>query len=188
MPRLAAFNNVSLDGFFTDAKGDMNWAHKGSDDPEFTAFVAGNATGGGALLLGRVTHDMMAAFWPTPMAEQMMPVVAKGMNSMPKYVLSRSVRQSAWKNCTFLAGEIVEAMRTLKAATGPDIAILGSGSIVSQLTAAGLIDEYQVVVNPIVLGGGRTMFGIVAAPVSLTLTESRAFPNGKVFLRYTAGA
>ncbi|MFL5606068.1 MAG: dihydrofolate reductase family protein, partial [Gemmatimonadaceae bacterium] len=86
MRRLTVFNNVSLDGYFTDAKGDMSWAH--NNDPEWNAFAAENASGGGALLLGRITYDLMASFWPTPRAMQAMPEVAKGMNRMPKVVFS----------------------------------------------------------------------------------------------------
>src|SRR4051812_38006346 len=65
MPRLSVFESISLDGYFTDAQGDMSWAHAGSDDAEFGQFVAGNARGGGALLFGRITYEMMASFWPT---------------------------------------------------------------------------------------------------------------------------
>ena len=86
MPRLNMFNNVSLDGYFTDSNNDMSWAHAGADDPEVRDFTAGNAKGAGALVFGRVTYQMMAGFWPTPMAAQMMPEVAAGMNRAQKYV------------------------------------------------------------------------------------------------------
>ncbi len=66
MPRLSVFNSVSLDGFIADAKGDMSWAHPRAADAEWDAFVAGNASGGGVLVFGRVTYDLMAGFWPTP--------------------------------------------------------------------------------------------------------------------------
>ena len=78
MTRLNMFNSVSLDGYFTDSSNDMSWAHAGGGDKEFQDFVAGNAQGKSALIFGRVTYEMMAAFWPTPMAAQMMPEVAAG--------------------------------------------------------------------------------------------------------------
>ncbi len=82
MPSISSFISLSLDGCYADANGDMSWAH--SQDPEQQAFTNSNAKGGGRLVFGRATYDMMAAFWPTPAAAQMMPEVAKGMNAMPK--------------------------------------------------------------------------------------------------------
>lgn len=182
MRRLIAFEQVSLDGFFVDARGDMSWAHK--QDPEWNEFAARNASGDGALVFGRVTYEMMAGFWPTPAALERAPVVAEGMNRMPKYVCSRTMKQASWSNTTLLHGDLVDEVRKLKAQPGPGLAILGSGSIVSQLTQAGLIDELQVVVNPIVLGRGRTLFEGVNESIRLKLTSSRAFGNGNVVLCY----
>lgn len=186
MARLSVFNNASLDGYFTDAEGDMSWAYAGGDDPEWQAFVAGNAGSGGALLLGRITYDMMAGFWPTPAAAASMPAVAVGMNRMRKYVASRTMRDAAWANTTVLEGALPNAVRDLKAASADDIVILGSGSIVAQLMAARLIDGIQVVINPIVLGSGRTMFAGLPEAVHLKLVRSRSFANGKLVLDYEA--
>lgn len=184
MRKLVVFNHVSLDGFFTDARGDMSFAHKDPADAEWNAFVAGNASSNGMLLFGRVTYDMMAGFWPTPMAAQMMPEVAAGMNAMPKAVFSRTMSKAAWQNTTLLKGDLADVVRRLKAAPGPDMTILGSGTIVSQLTQLRLIDAYQIVVNPVVLGRGRTMFDSVTERAPLTLTGTRAFGNGAVLLNY----
>jgi len=184
MRKLSVFNHVTLDGFFTDQHGDMSFAHRPGPDPEWDAFVEGNAGGGGILLFGRKTYDMMAGFWPTPMAAQMMPTVAERMNNLPKIVFSRTMRQAAWNNTTLLTGDLAAEVRTLKQEPGEDMVILGSGSIVSQLTALRLIDAYQFVVDPVVLGRGRTMFDTVTDKVSLRLTGSRAFGNGNVLLSY----
>ena len=184
MPKVVVFNHVSLDGYFTDAKGDMGFAHKDPGDAEWNAFVAGNAGGNGMLLFGRVTYDMMAGFWPTPMAAQMMPEVAAGMNTLPKVVFSRTITKATWQNTTLLKGDLAEEIRRLKAAAGPDMTILGSGTIVSQLTQLRLIDAYQIMVNPVVLGGGRTMFDGVTDRASLTLSSTRAFKNGSILLNY----
>lgn len=184
MPRLNMFNSVSLDGYFTDSSSDMSWAHAGGDDAEFRAFVAGNAKGGSALVFGRVTYEMMASFWPTPVAAAQMPEVAAGMNRAAKYVFSRRLEKAEWINTTVLQGEPVAEIAKLKRAG--DLTILGSGSIVKQLAAANLIDDYQLMVCPVVLGSGRTLFdGIPGRPV-LKLVNSRTFRNGKVFLHYTA--
>jgi dihydrofolate reductase len=182
MRRVHVFNNISLDGFFTDAKGDMSWAHK--QDDEWNAFASGNASGQGELLFGRVTYEMMAAFWPTPEAAQMLPEVAAGMNAMRKTVFSRTLDTVTWKNTTLVKGDLVTEVDRLKRQSGPDMVILGSGTIVSQLTQARLIDEYQVVLNPVVVGQGRTLFETVEGRVSLRLTKTRVFTNGNVVLWY----
>jgi len=184
MRKLAVFNHVSLDGYFVDANGDMSWARAHQQDPEWNAFVAENASGSGALVFGRITYEMMARFWPTPMAIEMMPAVAAGMNTMPKYVFSRTLHEASWSNTTLVKADLVTAVRALKLESGPGMVILGSGSVVAQLAPAGLIDEYQVVVNPIVLGRGRTMFDGVAEKLPLQLTRTRAFGNGNVLLCY----
>jgi dihydrofolate reductase len=186
MRRLTVFNNVSLDGYFTDADGDMSWAH--NDDPEWNAFASENASGGGALLLGRVTYELMASFWPTPRAMEMMPEVAKGMNSMPKLVVSRTLREPAWSNTTLVKSDLPAAVRQLKGEPGPDIAILGSGSIVSQLAQERLIDEFQIVVHPIALGSGRTLFEGLHGTLRLERTKSRSFGNGNVLACYEPAA
>lgn len=184
MPRLLAFENLSIDGYFADANGDVNWAHAAQADPEFAAFVSGNAQGGGMLLFGRRTYDIMVSFWPTPAATQSMPDVAEGMNRMPKVVFSRTLTSSPWNNTSVVNEDIIEAVRNLKAGTGPDMCILGSGTIVSQLAGAGLIDEIQLVVNPIVLGAGKPLFTGLASQLNMTLTTSRTFKNGNVLHCY----
>jgi dihydrofolate reductase len=182
MRRLIAFEQVSLDGFFVDARGDMSWAHK--QDAEWNEFAAGNAKGGGALLFGRVTYEMMASFWPTEAARQRMPEVAEGMNNLPKVVFSRTLKEAAWRNTRLVKDDMVGAVRRMKAEPGPGMVILGSGSVVSQLADAGLIDELQIVVNPIVLGGGRTLFESVKRNVTLKRVGVRSFGNGNVVLSY----
>lgn len=182
MPRLMAFEQVSLDGFFVDAKGDMSWAHK--QDPEWNEFTAQNASGGGALLFGRVTYEMMASFWPTPQARESMPAVAEGMNNLPKVVFSRTLHEASWKNTRLVKGDMLAAVRRMKKESGPDMVILGSGSVVSQLAEAGLIDALQIVVNPIVLGKGRTLFQTVTRQVPLERVGVRPFANGNVVLSY----
>lgn len=159
----------------------MRWAKREADDPDVEAFTNENAKGGGELLFGRVTYEMMAAFWTTEMAKRSMPVVAEQMNALPKVVFSRTLKTPAWQN-TRVVDELVESVRAMKAKAGPDMAVLGSGDVVRQLAAARLIDEYQVVVNPIVLGAGRTLFEGVSQ--DLRLVRSRVFASGKVFLAY----
>jgi len=182
MRQLRSYTSISLDGFFTDARNDMSWAHKRDD--EWNAFASSNAGGDGALMFGRVTYEQMKAFWPTPQAAQMLPEVAKGMNAMPKYVVSRTLDASDWQNTTVLKGDLLAQVQALRATDGPDLVILGSGSVVSQLTEARLIDEYQLVLTAVVLGKGRTPFQTLSDPRTFTLTKTKSFKNGNVVLWY----
>jgi dihydrofolate reductase len=182
MRKLIVFNMVSLDGFFVDGKGDMSWAHK--NDAEWNTFVSGNASGSGLLVFGRITYQLMASYWPTPMALQNSPIVAKGMNEMPKIVFSRTLDNTSWSNTKLIKGDLAAEVRKLKQESGPDMVILGSGTIVSQLAQQSLIDEYQLAVSPIVLGKGRTLFEGVKEKLNLRLARSRTFGNGTVFACY----
>jgi dihydrofolate reductase len=183
MRQLNVFNNISLDGFISDARGDMSWAHQ--QDPEWLAFTKENASGGeSAFLFGRVTYEMMASFWPTPAATQALPEVAAKMNASQKIVCSRTLEQPAWQNTRLLKGDLVSEVRKLKQESGPGLLIMGSASIVGQLSQAGLIDSYQLVVHPLVLGAGKSLFAGLKEPLNLKLTKSRAFGNGRVVLWY----
>jgi dihydrofolate reductase len=188
MRRLTVFNNVTLDGYFSDRNGDISWAHKDQHDAEWKAFVEGNANPGGPLLFGRITYELMASFWPTPLATEFDPVVAESMNNLPKVVFSRTLDKVSWRNSKVVKGDLATEVRRMKQEQGKDMVILGSGSIVAQLTREGLIDEYQVVVNPVVLGQGRTMFEGLAERLNLKLTRSRVFSNGNVLLCYEPAA
>jgi len=182
MRQLIVFNHVSLDGYFVDANGDMSWAHK--QDPEWNAFVQGNASGGGELVFGRITYEMMASFWPSPQAIQTMPVVAEAMNQSPKVVFSRTLDKASWSNTRLVKGNLAAEVRKLKQEPGPGMVIMGSGNIVAQLAQEGLIDEFQIIVNPIVLGKGRSMFDGIKNRLTLKQASARTFGNGNVLLCY----
>lgn len=184
MRKLVVFNQISLDGYIMDANGDMSWAKEGNDD-EFNAFTSENAKGGGVLLFGRVTYDLMAGFWTTPQAFAALPIVAERMNSLPKVVFSRTMDKAEWDNTQVVRSEIVAAIRSMKAEPGPGMALMGSGTIVSQLANTDVIDEYQVVVNPLILGAGRTMFEHIKDRINLDLVSFKKFRNGKIYLNYT---
>jgi dihydrofolate reductase len=182
MRSLIVFNHVSLDGYFVDKKGDMRWAH--TQDPEWNEFVAGNARGGGVLLFGRVTYEMMASYWPTPMAAQNSPAVAERMNNLQKVVFSRTLDKASWNNTKLVKGDLATEVRKLKQQSDEGLVIMGSGTIVSQLAQEGLIDEFEIVVCPIVIGSGRTLFEGVKEKMNLKLTKSRTFGNGNVYTCY----
>jgi dihydrofolate reductase len=182
MSKLIVFSSISLDGFFTDSHGDMSWAHR--PDPEWDDFVAGNARQASTLLFGRVTYEQMVSFWPTPAGHAMAPEVARGMNQSPKVVFSRSLEEATWSNTRLVRDGMPEAVRAMKRGAGPDLVVLGSGSVVSQLAQEDLVDEYRLVLVPIVLGSGRTLFEGLAHRLPLELVKHRAFRNGNVALSY----
>ncbi len=183
MRKLLVFESISIDGYFADANGDISWAHTGREDAEFASWVSENASGG-ALLFGRKTYQMMEAFWPTPLAQQQMPAVAKGMNTAKKYVASRTITPR-WNNTELLGAELIGAVTDLNAVDGPGITVLGSGDITSQLGEAGLVDEYQFVIIPVAIGAGRSVF---TKSCNLGLIDQRAFRCGNVVVTYAASS
>ncbi len=183
MRKLSAFESISLDGYFTDGTPDVSWAHR-QGDKELDDYIGSNASSNGALVFGRKTYEVMASFWPTPAAAQLFPQVARGMNASPKYVFSHTLASSPWTNTRIINSDLIAAIRELKAETGPTLVVLGSGSIVSQLLQANLVDELQLMLVPVVLGSGRTMCEGVTAKPRMTLARHRAFPSGCVSLIY----
>ena len=185
MQRLVVFQNISLDGYFVDSDGQMSWA-KMDNDAEFNRFTTENAKGGGTLIFGRVTYDLMVSFWTTAQAKQMFPEVAEKMNNGGKVVFSRKMDKASWANTKLEKGDLVATIRKMKSEPGEGMVILGSGSIVARLAPEKLIDEYQLVVNPIVLGAGRTMFEGIRERLNFKLTKTKTFQNGRIFLAYAS--
>lgn len=183
MAKLTVFENVTLDGYFCGPNGDLSWAKQNIDE-EWNKFVEENASAGGILLMGKVTYDMMIQYWPTPQAAKNDPVVAEQMNNRRKFVFSRTLDKPTWSNTKIIKGDIAAEVKRLKEESEKDMTILGSGSIVSQLTQAGLIDEYKLSVNPVIIGKGRTVFEGLKDKMNLKLTKSRNFKNGNVVLYY----
>lgn len=181
--KLIAFEQVTLDGYFTGEKGDISWAHK-NQDAQWNEFTSQNARGGGVFLFGRVTYEMMASHWPTPEAGEQNPVVAESMNKSEKIVFSRSLDRPTWNNTRVVKGNIAAEVRKLKDEAGPPLVIMGSGTIVAQLTAERLIDEYQLIVYPVIIGTGRSLFEGVNHDLRLKLTGTRTFQIGNVLLTY----
>jgi dihydrofolate reductase len=186
MAKVVVFNSVSIDGYFTGPDGDLSWAHR-ADDPEWNEFISGNAKGDARLLFGRVTYEMMVSYWPTPMAAQNDPVVAEGMNKLPKIVFSRTLSKVTWNNTKLLKGDLAKEVQAMKSGPGDDVMIFGSGTIVAQLARENLIDEYQLITVPIVLGKGKGLFDGLDHPLTLKRTKTRAFKNGNVLACYEPG-
>ena len=182
MKKLIVFNLVTLDGYFAGQGGDISWHNV---DDEFQELAKEASNSGNTLLFGRVTYELMAGYWPTEEAIKSDPIVARGMNSATKIVFSRTLNKVDWNNTRLVKTNMLSEVRKLKQESGKDLTVLGSGSIVSQLAQERLIDEYQILLNPIVIGTGKTMFEGVKDRFSLKLTKTRVFGNGNVLLNYT---
>ncbi len=181
MSKLTAFNFVTLNGFFEGPDHDINWHKHGGEESKHSdvSLQAGNI-----LLFGRRTYEMMYSFWPTPMAAEMFPETAKGMNRSEKIVFSSTMKKAEWKNTKVIGGNIVEEMKRLKKTNGKDMTILGSGSIVAQFADAGLIDGFQIMIDPVAIGSGTTLFGGLKQKLDLKLTGTKTFKSGVVLLSY----
>ena len=134
-------------------------------------------------MFGRVTYEGMAAFWPTPAGEQSDPDVAKAMNTTPKIVISRTLAQATWA-CTQVISTDAEAeLAKLKQQPGKDIVIPGSSTLTASLLRTGLLDELRIMVNPVILGQGRSLFA-GAGMTGLKLLKVEQFTSGNVLLCY----
>jgi dihydrofolate reductase len=172
---------VTLEGFIAGPHGEIDW-HMADD--EFQEFAIAQLQTMDAMLFGRVTYELMASYWPTPAAMADDPIVADGMNNLLKVVFSKTLDKVEWNNSRLAKGNMAEEVSKLKQQSGKDIAIFGSGSIVSALTELGLIDEYRILVNPVVLGSGIPLFQGVTKSVNLKLLRTKTFKTGVVLLHY----
>ncbi len=135
-----------------------------------------------------MTYELMASYWPTPDAIKNVPIVAEGMNNADKIVFSRTLKKAEWNNTRLVKDNIVEEIKRMKQMPGKDMTLLGSGSIVTQFAQQGLIDEYQIMVDPVVLGDGTPIFKGLKHTLNLKLTATRTFRSGVVLLSYQLAA
>jgi len=185
MKKIIVFNLITVDGFFAGPSGEIDWHNY---DDEISQYSAEQMKSLGSLIFGKITYEMMADYWPSPEGIKSEPVVAGIMNSIPKLVFSKALKVvedgPIWKNVTVFDEIKREEIIKLKAQKGGDIAIFGSGTIVQQFTKLGLIDEYRLLVNPVILGSGKPLFKNAKERLKLKLLCTRMFANGNVLLRY----
>ena len=181
MRKLNVFNFVTLNGYFKGPDGDISWHKHGDQENEYAEEGLGY---GSILLFGRVTYEMMASYWPSAEAIKNDPLVAKGMNDSEKIVFSRTLKKPGWKNTRVIRDNIIEETKKMKQTPGKPLTLLGSGSIVTQFAEHGLIDDYQIMIDPIALGEGTPMFKGIRHNLELKLTDTRTFKSGVVVLSY----
>ncbi|HET9289955.1 MAG TPA: dihydrofolate reductase family protein [Actinomycetes bacterium] len=181
MRKLYSFMVVSLDGFYEGPNGEFDWPVV---DQEFNEFSIEQLHDTDALLFGRVTYEGMAAYWPTPAAREDDPVVAELMNSLPKMVVSTTLTAADWGDTRLVVGNVAEEIAKLKQEPGKSLAIMGSPNLTVSLLGMGLVDELRVMVHPILLGGGRSLFRTLGDRLPLQLLQTRTFSSGNVLLTY----
>jgi dihydrofolate reductase len=181
MRKVIFFMLTSLDGYFEGPDIDINW-HNVND--EFNEFAIQQTGEFGVLLFGRVTYELMAGYWPTEAAKRDDPIVAGLMNSLPKFVFSKTLQKVDWENTRLVKDNFAEAVSKLKQEAGKDIAIFGSSDLTVTLMEQGLVDEYRIMINPIVLGDGKPLFKGVKNKINLKLIKTKTFKSGNVLLYY----
>jgi dihydrofolate reductase len=175
---------MSLDGVVQGAGGadedreggfeHGGWAVPHFDDSMFRS-ITDLTLGAGALLLGRKTYEILAGSWPNAEPGD---VVGAKLNSMPKYVVSRTLDTVSWHNSTLLTGDVVDAVRELKAGDGAEIQVHGSGGLIQTLLEHDLVDEFRLHVFPVLVGSGKRLFADGTSPAGLTLVDTMTSATG----------
>lgn len=178
MRNILLFQNVTLDGYFEGPNQDLSWSTAGSEP-----FSYGAGRPVGAFLFGHRTYEVMK-YWSTPQAMDAAPAVAKLINERPKYVASHQPFEPGWNNVTVLSGDVIGEVRRLKEQPGEAIMMFGSNMLCVSLMEAGLMDEFQILVNPVAIGAGTALFAGLSKRVNLRLVDSHVFQSGTVLLKY----
>lgn len=171
---------ISLDGYFEGKDHDLSWHNV---DEEFQGFAIQQLKEIDTIIFGKRTYEMMASFWPTDLAKDD-PVTAELMTKTPKIVISHSLEKADWDNTTLIKENVEDELKRLKGQPGKDLAVFGSSNLCVSLIRMGLLDELRIMVNPVVIGEGTTLFEGLDQKLKLKLINSREFKNGNVLLTY----
>ena len=177
MRKVIVSNVASLDGFFEGPNKELDWF---VPDEEFFAYAKDLLRSVDTLLFGRTTYQHMAGYWPYAPAEE----IADKMNNLPKIVFSKSLEKAEWNNSRLVKNNVAEEVSKLKQQPGKDMVILGSATLASFLLQLGLIEEYRVILNPVLIGAGNPLFKGITHRLLLKLQQTRLFASGVVVLYY----
>ena len=175
------FVMVSVDGYFEGPNHELGWHNV---DEEFNEFAAKQLDEMDRLLFGWKTYEMMADYWPTSAAEADDPIIGQKMNEMPKIVFSREPKELVWQNTRLITHRVAEEIADLKNEPGKDLLLLCSSNMAVSLIEMGLLDEIRIMISPVVLGQGHTLFGGIIERLHLKLISTRTFKSGNVLLSY----
>lgn len=181
MRKIILFNMMTLDGFFEGINHTLDWHNV---DTEFNTFADEQLNSADTLIFGRKTYDLMASYWATPSALTDDPVIANQMNSKPKIVFSKTMAKAEWENTRLIKENIKIEMEKLKRLAGQDMIMMGSADLASTFRQLDLIDEYRIMVNPVVLGQGIPLFKQTTEQLNLKLIKTKTFNSGNVLLYY----
>lgn len=182
MRKLISFMVVTLDGYYEGPNGEFDWPNV---DDEFNEFAISQIDDIDTLLFGRATYEGMASYWPTPAAVEGDPVVvADRMNTIPKIVFSSTLDRADWQNTRLVKGDAAETIAELKQQPGKALAFFGSPTLTASLIEQGLVDELRVMVHPMLLGAGKSLFGTLTRRVPVELQRTTVFHSGNVLLVY----
>ncbi len=181
MRRVLFFMMITVDGYYAGPDGGIDWHNV---DGEFNDFAIAQLNEVDTLLFGRETYELMASYWPTRDAVQDDPVVAGKMNSLPKIVFSTTLGDVTWQNTRLIRDNVAAEVKRLKQQEGQDLLILGSSKLASTFIDQGLLDEARLMVNPVALGRGKSLFAGINDRLRLRLTKTRTFGSGNVLLYY----
>ena len=186
MRKVLFFMFTSLNGYYERGLASDDWSnidwHNFDEDMSTLSVEQINAVD--TLLFGRVTYEGMASYWPTPAASADSPVITEKMNSLPKIVFSKTLEKADWNNTRVVRGDASAEVAQLKTQPGKDMIIYGSSDLAASLAENGLIDEYRIMVNPILLGSGKPLLKGLKTDVRLKLLDAKPFKNGNVLLSY----
>ena len=181
MRKIFAFIVTTVDGYYEGPNGEFDWPVV---DSEFNDFAMEQLDEIGTLMFGRVTYEGMAAYWPSPAAIEDDPRIAASMNGTDKIVISRTLERADWENTRLIKKDIAAELGRLKEEPGKAIAIFGSSALTVSLLRLGLVDEVRIMVHPVVLGAGKSVFRTAEERIALRLVETRRFASGSVMLYY----
>lgn len=172
---------VSLDGFIEGLNKDIEW-HVW--DEEMNKYMNDFFTIVDTIILGRVAYQLLADFWPTSAADKEDPTITHYMNKLPKIVFSKTLSAIEWNNSRLVKDNIEEELLNLKKQRGKNMVIFGGADIASTFMHHDLIDEYRIIVNPVVLGSGNPLFKNTMNKLDLKLINTKIFNCGNVLLHY----
>jgi len=181
MRKIVLFNLMTLDGYFEGENADISWHNV---DEEFNDFAIAQLKTAHVLLFGRKTYELMAGYWPTEAAIKDDPVVADLMNRIDKIVFSKSLEKAEWNHTRLVRENVLDEVKKLKSIPGKDVFIFGSADLSSTLIDHDLIDEFRIMINPLILGNGTPMFKNITMKIGLQLLKTKVFGNGNVLLNY----
>jgi len=177
MRKVIVSNVASLDGFFEGPDQGLDWV---AVDAEFLDYAKDLLRSVDTLLFGAATYKHMAAHWPFAPQDE----IADRMNNLPKIVFSKTLQKLDWNNSALAGNGIQEEVSKLKSQAGKDMVIFGSAQLASYLLQLGLIDEYRIILQPVVLGGGTPLFRGIEKRIPMKLQQTRVFASGVVVLYY----